>query len=99
MIVLLSAEEVDQDAELEARRHDSEDDRHAQVAAGLSMVFFRHGAMVGFESVPLQASAGIARRRVTRRRHSGRTGQSPIGSSSSCMLLSLQRKGADTVNL
>src|SRR5450830_695099 len=42
MIVLPLTEEVDQDAELEARRHDAEDDRHAQVAAGLSMVFFRH---------------------------------------------------------
>lgn len=43
MIVFLRAEEVDQDAEFETRRHDAEDDRHAQVAASLSMVFFRHG--------------------------------------------------------
>ena len=39
------AEEVEQGAELEAGRHDAEDDCRADVAARLPVIFLRHGAI------------------------------------------------------
>ena len=48
------AEEVEQGAELETGRHDTEDDRRPDVAARLPVIFLRHGAIFPGRSMPIR---------------------------------------------